>query len=293
MRDARSVLAEMIQDPASDELRLEYARVIAVKDPEWARFIEEGLQSLDHGGAVEVQNRIARNFSCCNGLRFFRGFVEEIAIDPYVFLTQGARLLASSPIRHVQFRPDREAVDSYRAVRLPSPIPELMTSPLLKRLRSISFESMGRRYWRFDGSDLGLVLGCPYLEDLIWLRIDGMDDRMHGPTWWRTAYANRTCRALLHFELVNLNSHPAEQEFEFDRGDAKVITTSPISPLGNALEAEHGYLPSLHRLESMHSPFIATLRHERGEAPRFPVGAPLTPEMAEQPDDAVYPHNWQ
>lgn len=293
MRDARSVLAEMIQDPASDELRLEYARVIAVKDPAWARFIEEGLQSFDHGGAVDVQNRIARNFSCCNGLRFFRGFVEEIAIDPYVFLAQGERLLANSPIRHVKFRPDREAVDSFYPIFLPSPVPELVTSPLLKRLRSISFDDMLQRRWRFAASDLELILDCRHLDNLLWLEMTGIDDRLDGPKSWGRVYGTPRFRSLLHLELQYLTAGPAEQEFEFDRGDAKVITTSPISPLGNALEAEHGYLPSLHRLESMHSPFIATLRHERGEAPRFPVGGPLTPEMAEQPDDAVYPHNWQ
>lgn len=293
-KDSHQLLREIVAAPSSDPLRLEYASSIAMKDPDRARYINSAVQNPDVRGFMDVTSRIAGGFPDCHDVSLDRGFVERIFIDPYEFLRVGQSLLDSSPIRHVEFRTQPPGHASAREPDrlVPSPVPELVGSPLLKRLRSISFHDGPRRRWRFGESDLEMLLQCPHLDNLLWLKLANVDSRLPGEEWWKRFYGDARFRSLLHLEIPLLGADPAERAIKVENEWSDTYTTSPITALGRDLEAKHGYLPALHRLENQYSAFEATRRFERGQAPRFPVGAPITPEMGEQPIPEERPYNW-
>ena len=294
MMTSQRILREIVLAPADDDLRRDYGRSIAAKDPEQAAYIARAIEKPGLRPPVDLERRIGGIFKEYFGIGFERGLVERVSIEPYVFLQDGKRLLDSWPIRHIEFRTQAPEHASAREPDrfVPSPVPELVGSPLLKRLRSISFHDGPRKRWRFDESDLEMLLQCPHLDNLLWLKLANVNSRLPGEEWWTRFYGHARFRSLLHLEIPLLDADPAERAIKVENEWSDTYTTSPITALGRDLETTYGYIPALHRMESQYGAFEATRRFERGQAPRFPIGAPSTPEMGEQPVPEERPYNW-
>ena len=89
---------------------------------------------------------------------------------------------------------------------------------------------------------------------------------------------------------LELPGYPGEGIRKFDEGDFGIQEVTPMPEEGRAFERDHGYLPCLHLAEKwgsaprglLHDKDII-LAAQRGELPRFPVGAPVTAEMYAPP----------
>jgi len=105
--------------------------------------------------------------------------------------------------------------------------------------------------------------------------------------YWARAFSRADFRKMLTLELPG---YPGERIREFDAGDFGIQEVTPMPGEGRAFEREHGYLPCLHLAEKWGSSQLGLLHDneiilaaQRGELPRFPVGAPVTDEMYAPP----------
>ncbi len=303
MRTTTDILADIRNHPELDALRLEYADACAAKDPDQADYVrdEVGYWGREVGyrgrtGSEAVAKRLAHPFlQYCYGVELYRGFVEEITIDPYVFLNRGDRLLDLAPIRKVTFSPKPlpPGMDTSQVGTIvPSPVPELMASPLLGRVYSIAFRDTHFQLWRTEIPDIESVLASSHLDRLIMLGLPPYREPIDfEPAYldrlWSRAFERPEFRKMIGFDFPG---YPGEgtRRFEqpWERGWEELTEVTPMLEHGRALERRHGYLPSLHAVNGWGEGRSITMSDQgivlavlRGTLPKFPVGAPVTEEM--------------
>lgn len=169
MTSEQELMRAVTSDADDDAPRLAYADYIQTWEPERAAFIREQIEearpdrlnrraysrrsgkgSLLRKHEHEWTRTIAKY---ATEWKFDRGFVTEIAIDPYLFLEYGEWLLVNAPIRAVEFiRPEQGDF----------PMKEVSSSPLLERLDRISFRQRDIR-----DSDLRLLAESPHLGQVM------------------------------------------------------------------------------------------------------------------------------
>lgn len=299
MRIKNEILADIVRSPVEDAHRYEYADAIEAKDPEYANYIREEVafasahpdDRKSPPNAYALEARIAQPFlQFCYDVVLYRGFVVEVTIDPYVFIDRGHELLEIAPIQKVMFStkpvPPELAVPHLPSV-VPSPIPELMSCPLLDRLAAISFTETLFQWWYTHPDDIEAVLASRYLSRMVLLDLPPTQSSdfksVRFDDYWRRAFARPEFRKMLR---IDLPGSPAETTRTRQDHYTAVTEACPMPELGRMLEREHGYLPALHLANrrgdwtfSLALDLEVIFDAQRNKLPLFPVGAPVTEEM--------------
>ena len=299
MRSTSEILADIRRQPERDDLRFEYADACQAKDPDYARYIRTELEYWRPGSSIDtprgsrrVATRIAHPFEkYCYSVELNRGFVEEVTMDPYIFIDHGDKLLDLAPIRMITFtpKPSPPGLDRppFRQV-VPSAVPEVMACPHIARVYGIDFDNSNFQTWYLEDSDIEAMLTSKYLDRLLTFTLPGgrtqdswRDDYCAGV--WERAFARPEFRKML---TVDFPHYPGEISREYDDDWERVTEPIAMGAQGRAFEQEHGYLPSLHEINVWGANPSGPLWHDelvlgvlRGELPKFPVGAPVTEEM--------------
>jgi hypothetical protein len=144
MRTPNEIFVNIIMEPARDDLRREYAHAIQSDHPVWAAYI---LRTLDYpDSSIHPQADLARELSSpferysTVRCEFDRGFVDEVWLEPSVFMKHGDELLGLAPIvkvclsTQVTFENVERPRASWREY-----MPELATCPAIGRVRELCF----------------------------------------------------------------------------------------------------------------------------------------------------------
>ncbi len=303
MRNKSEILDDVRCHPEIDAFRYEYADAIEAKDPEHAEYIRERVRtmSLPKGSRPptryydRLEARIAQPLlQHCYEVSFVRGFIEEITVDPFIFIDRGHQLLEAAPILKVVFSPKPLPAGAERPLGrtiVPSPIRELMGCALLDEICAVSFvASDGQRWWPHV-DDIESILEGRYLSKLLIITLPEWDPNEFAAdqckTFWTRAFDRPEFRKMLTLELPG---YPGERRHDFDDNYYRVSEVLPMPAEGRALEQRHGYLPSLHLAAKWGTSDLNVLfdnelilAAQRGELPMFPVGAPVTDEMYAAP----------
>ena len=309
------IYADILEHPERDDLRLEYADVCALSDPERADYIRKELvgEQGDPRVARQIMSPLLRYSQKTPfglvGLKISRGFIEHITTDPQTFIEHGATICQLAPIRHVTFLPRPPANESQEPRwGLSSPLPALMQCPHLANLHTIQLVGWTGSFWLLEPADIEHVLTSPNLGRMLCMRFPRISatslfrDPAYLEGLWRRIFSLPTFRKMLTIGLpydydqwpgeglVNTESPngPGGLRFTPDgNSDWFVIsTTTPMPPAGRAIEREYGYIPTLHRHNKVQATdgkpldyFELTLKWQRGELPLHPVGSPVTEEI--------------
>jgi hypothetical protein len=281
-----------------DEPRLEYAAACEAKDPSYAAYIRHEIErarpesGVWRPGNEQVEKRIAHPFlEDCYDVQLYRGFVEEVTMDPNVFIERGDRLLDRAPIRKITFTPKPLPMGLEMPLipqRVPSLVPEIMACPHLARVYSIAFRDTNFQCWFTDVPDIESILASPYLDRLLTFKLASerfpaqLDDG-YLPSVWARAFDRPEFRKMI---AVGFFGYPGERSRSYEDGWIRVTEATPMPEEGRALERKHGYLPTLHAANVWGNHESQRLFNNelvlevlRGRLPKFPVGAPVTEEM--------------
>jgi uncharacterized protein (TIGR02996 family) len=275
-------LEAITADPESDELRLAYAEHIRPYDGDRAAFVELQIaraqrrrtkKSLGGPGPEEkhlfASHRLTWGRQMAMYTRAFefdRGFITSISIDPHLFLEHGAWLMKNEPIRCAGFVMPEEG---------DFPLEELLDSPLLERLDAITFYGL-----EFTDREIERIAASPHLTRCVWLDLTG---NPLGLQAFAALARSPALRNLLYVERrqggwVAAEAYHPGQEFlpteREDRWGAPIWEWGPVSPEGQELERQHGYLPWLHH-ENGCDKFDARWYLDQGILPVRPPGSPV------------------
>jgi hypothetical protein len=299
MRTTRDILADILERPELDELRLEYADACEAKDPNYARYIRTELEYWRPGSSIhtpEGSEQVAKRIShpimqYCYSVHLYRGFVEEVTMDPYVFINRGDVLLDLAPIRRITFTPKPLPIGlalPHLTTLVPSSVPELMACRHLRRVDTVSFRDTNFQSWYLDKNDIESALASEHLQTLIGLGLPGGPTQQdwsedYTTTVWERAFARSEFRKML---WIGFPHHPGEKALHHEDGWDDVIEVEPMTERGRAFEQRYGYLPTLHWANrwgadshKLMTDQESVLAVQRGELPIYPVGTPLTEEM--------------
>ena len=270
------LLDAIAANPEDDDLRVQYAERCRTSDPERARFIDLQMARARRrrGGDFseptneEVALRKKRGADWAHTIakyspryEFDRGMVEEIAIDPHLFLERGEWLYKNAPIRHVWF--GRQADPG------PFPLADVLGSPLLAHLDTIVMQSK-----RFDDTAAESLARCPHLTRCLILDLTGNRLAIRGFT---ALAASPTTRRMLQIAVAPDAYHPG-QRFQptdaMDSAGADIWDWSDVSDEGKALERQYGYVPWLHS-QNWVLRLDARWLVDRGVVPVKPAGSPM------------------
>ncbi len=303
MRATKDILVAICQHPERDDLRLEYADACEVRDPDYAQYIRAevewarpGRPAATQKGSESIGQRIAHPFErYAYKARLHRGFVDQLTMDPYVFIERGGELLDLAPIVSVTFTP-RPAPPGIQVPllpqRAPSAVPDVMACPHLRGLRDIAFQSTSYQDWYLSEDDIESVLASSYLDRLLTFALPGGRAPGQWPAdysagVWRRAFERPEFRKMID---VDFPGYPGERTHEYEDGWHRVLEPVAMDEQGRALERKHGYLPSLHVINRWgEDPRTLAFNHEvilnvlRGTLPRFHAGTPTIEEMYELP----------
>lgn len=284
-RKSLELLAAIAEEPEDDEVRLEFARAIRPRDPEWADFVELQVgrarvrreKGLDYGDSLAEEGHIKFNgkrwaqaiASDVGRIKFDRGFPASVSVEPRHFLEHGARIIRQAPIRHIRFsRPKHGAF----------PLDELLASPLLEHFDSVELSMLG-----MNDEDVARIAASPHLVRCLTLDLSGNDlglpafDALAASPWARGLLnlersPEAGFRAAVYFpgELWQ----PTEADNQWG---APVYDWTPLSPEGQALERKYGYVPWLHPSDNACHWFDARWYVDRGILPVKPAGTPVDP----------------
>lgn len=201
------------------------------------------------GAALADNLAILREEHLVADLRWYRGFVEHVAIKAHRFLEIADELYSLAPIRHltITFAKGLDHTDEgvWRA---------LLASPHLARIRSLRFlvhhiDHPKAELNRLTDADIEVLAASPMLKGLRYLDLE--DNKRLRIGAFRALAASPHLREL---SAVQLDEHYFEQLGVFTFGsvgpvERKLLRRHP--PLyRRELEAEFGPLPWLHQLEN-------------------------------------------
>jgi uncharacterized protein (TIGR02996 family) len=304
MRATKDVLSDICQHPERDDLRLEYADACEAKDPDYAQYIRAEIEWARPGrpaatqkGSKGVERRIAHPFEkYAYKTRLHRGFVEELTMDPYVFIERGGELFELAPIVSVTFTPRPVPPGIPMPLlpqRAPSAVPDVMACPHLRGLRDVAFASTSFQDWYLSEADLESVLASNYLDRLLTFalpggRAPGRWPEGYSADLWNRAFERPEFRKMIDIDFPR---YPGERTNEYEDGWERVMEPVAMDEQGRALERKHGYLPALHVINRWgDDPMSLPFNHEvilkvlRGTLPKFPAGARASEEMYELPN---------
>jgi uncharacterized protein (TIGR02996 family) len=189
-----------------------------------------------------------------------RGFIAKIMIEPYLFLEYGEWLMLNHPIQMVEFCKPKEGE---------FPVSELADSPLLARLQALAIRDV-----QLQESHLERLIDSPHLGRMLYLLVDC--GHVSAAGYHKLAASPDLRKALV---LSVEDDGPGQRFADTGRDDMQgraVHAWMDISPLGKALEAEHGYVPWLHPEQNWCEPLDAAWFVAQGILPVKPPGSPTT-----------------
>jgi len=265
--------------PHDDAPRRAYADWVRPYDPDRAELIDVQLARaadarrtrLPNSKAIEKGILAARAKDWSRTLLkyvrradYYRGFVEEITIDPYLFLEYGEFLFVNAPMLWASFvRPEDGLF----------PVDELAASPLLARLNGIGLRGL------VDDAAVERFAASPHLDNCHCLDLSANVLTIRA---FEALARNPSTRKLLM--VTRDESGPSETHYDpaqqyvvtdrLNRWDGFEWEMGPVKPEGQALERKYGYLPWLHH-ENVCDPLDAHWFVEHGVLPVKPVGSPV------------------
>lgn len=271
----RSLFEAVVANPEDDQARRDYADYIRPFDPPHAELIdlqldrarrrrkgasgeyvanEERLIAANQARWLRAVDKYARDWT------FYRGFVEEIWVEPGLFLEHGDYIFKLAPIRHVRFLA-ADGGDDF-------PVAKLFGSALLERLDSIDLGNQ-----EISDADAPTIASSTHLARCLLLVIKGARLSAHG---WRTLASSRQIRRILM--LHGGEAAPVPKLVPGDEVDmsgyAPYVYSDPPA-LAGELEGEHGYIPWLHPEQNSCPRHDARSMVEIGALPVIEPGTPV------------------
>ncbi len=223
-------------------------------------------------GLVEAhqdQSRWSRTIlRYASSVSYYRGFIEKVVIDPYLFLEYGEWLFTNAPIIHVAFTHPEDG---------PFPIGDIAQSPLLRRLDCIDICDGS-----LDDAGVATLAASPHF-DALWLDLSGNGLSLAAFEALAKNEATRKLLAVGRWQGYRsghpLNTYwPGQKNVVTDRlkngGEGYEEEWGPVQPEGQALERQYGYLPWLHKANWAYMN-DARWFVERGLLPLQPPGSPV------------------
>ena len=275
------LLTAVTAAPHDDAPRKAYADYIRPFDPDRAELIDLQLERAADARTTRMGHRgnpgergilSARGEEWSRTLlkyvrraEYYRGFVERIVIDPYLFLEYGEWLYINAPIHYVAFA---------RPADGPFPIDELAASPLLARLTGIGLSN-----GVVDDATVARFASSPHLTSCQWLdlsynvlTIKAFESLAHYPSTRKLLAVARDQGG--HWSTQYDPGQQLEVTDRRNRWDGFETEWGPIKPEAQALERQYGYLPWLHH-ENTCFPLDAHWYVTHGVLPVKPVGSPV------------------
>ena len=275
----------IVADPENDSLREQLAVACRESEPDRSRFIDfqnvrakqrrASRSHLPKASYEEDGLLTAYDDTWCRTVakytthrEFYRGAVESVEIDPFVFLEYGEWLFKLAPICEVRFSmPDDGA---------PFPLDQLLSSTLLGRLDAICLAQL-----KLTDADVDKIAASPNLSRCLVLDLSYNELTFRS---FEALAASPATRNLLF--VVRKGPRPAGympgEHFEpiRDSGglwgpDDWAFTT--VDAEGQELERRHGYIPWLHH-ENYCSFFDARWYVDHGILPVRPAGSAVAAE---------------
>ncbi|HWU89389.1 MAG TPA: hypothetical protein VN253_19145 [Kofleriaceae bacterium] len=294
---------KICEDPESDELRLEYARLIEPSDPDHAELIRfqievtadrrrgtryYGLETKERHLLEANQARWARNIAKftphgqTEQIEFDRGFPAQIEMQPAVFAEYADFIFRLAPIRHIDFiRPldeDGHLLCGDDGTPVPFPIDQVLACPQLSRLDSIGFVNVTLKpsHPGVPG-DVTKIARCPHLTRCVSLNFAFTVINTHGSV--ELAQGELTGKMLVVVHPLTMG----ERHFQTydEHGDEYIGTEFPEE--WRDLERRLGYIPWLHPSHNGTNRFDARWHLEHGKLPKYPPGSPPKDEWYQVP----------
>lgn len=245
MVEQPDLLRAVVENPGLDAPRLAYADWCATIDEEDMRARAELIRAqigllltspeiVRGGGAYRRQRQVTALLSRWSDVwaeplrpfvqsaSFQRGFVGQVVMTAHQFLDSAGRLFELAPIQHVN-------LTAFRDLR-----GELLASPFLGRLRSLSLDGCG-----LTADDMRALGSTPALLGLRWLSLRNNELDFEG------ARAIAASPIFKNLPVIELEGNPVDPREELGiEGGEVVDATLPES--GRLLEREFGPLPWLH-----------------------------------------------
>jgi uncharacterized protein (TIGR02996 family) len=234
---AEEALRAVLDHPDDDAPRLAYAELMDAQGDERGEFIRRQLRAAL---ATFPQERTLRSNEAqwlltkhrsewsrevkgiADEYEFHRGFIAFVALPARVFLEKAGRLLAALPIQHLDLTGAKPWIG------------ELLGSPHLRRMRSLSLDQSG-----LDNEDMKQLAASPNLAELRWLSLGYNALTLPGVV----ELAKST--ALPKLRYANFGGNPVDPG-EQHANDQGIIVESWMPSSGEWLEEEYGPLPWLH-----------------------------------------------
>jgi uncharacterized protein (TIGR02996 family) len=265
------LMRAVTDDPESDDARLAFAAYIRDSDAERATLIEEQVAQaarrrahrwpLDSGPHPLVEKRADWHRTLAkytSRLRYDRGFVAEIKIEPYLFLEEGKWLFINAPIRVVELSAPQGG---------PFPAAELADSPLLAHLDALHLDVPD-----LTVSDVERLAQSPHLGRLLVLESRTVPLPV---ATYETLAANPATRKMLRmsFSSPHFPGDDYGPTGQVDRELNDIWGKLPMKAEGEAIEQRHGYVPWLHPSDNRSESLDAAWYVAHGVLPARPVGS--------------------
>ena len=241
-------------EPHNDSLREQLADECRVSDPDRARFIDiqnarartrRTTRSTMPKSSPEEERLLAAHEAAWSRTlakytthrQFYRGAVESIEIDPFMFLEYGEWLFKLAPICDVSFRM------AERGARFP--LTAVLASPLLAKLDSVSVPDLG-----LGDADIEQLAACPHLARCLVLDLSYNQLSLRSFEALAASSATRKLLFIARDGQGANNYKPGERlrpvGDQVDRWGADVWDWSDVGDEGRDLERRYGYIPWLH-----------------------------------------------
>lgn len=236
-----SLYRAVLADPAADEPRRKYADAVAATDPARAKLIRLQLRVVQlraHGGAWQAphleavdlleanEQRWAKNvLPLADGVRFFRGFVDQVTLPAAKFAANAAKLYDLAPIRHVDLK------------GMPHAGTGLFSNAALERI-----VSLGLCRSRVSTRQVEALVSSSHLGNLRWL------DLSHNALPRETLEVLAGSPWIRNLDFVDVKGNrfddPVDQVgVDWSSNRVESVTGTP---LGAELERAHGQIRWLH-----------------------------------------------
>lgn len=236
----------VLQDPDADEPRLAYAEWLAARGDPRADFIRAQLALAQahraHAGVSEWAGphdlskahleqhgalwRLPLEPFVIEGIvskpRFYRGFIEHVAMDAADFAAHANRLFAVAPIRHLTLTGVAKA-------------PMALASPALERMVSLT---LAANY--MGDNPVAILANSPHVHRLAWLDLSHNDIGMPG---LEALAGSANLPSLVYVNFVGNKVADPSESFG---SEGEAILTTDETDLGRQLERRFGPLRWLH-----------------------------------------------
>lgn len=245
--EARDLLVEQVGRPNEHEFL--WMAFTSKDRANWWRYPSYDLANWPGGETVGGGNlSILRDEGLIADLRWYRGFVEHVAVKAQRFLEIADELFSLAPIRYLTITYtkglDHNDEGLWRA---------LMESPHLERIRSLRLpvsilQNQYTELNRLTDADMELLAASPRLRGLRHL---DLEDERHLTV--RAFDAVASSKTLVELSAIQFDTYYYEHAGAFTFGNfgprTRTLIRRPLSLYAKQLEERHGHIVWLHPLD--------------------------------------------